>query len=132
MRNVKKFKLLKERPAYLRPRRSGKVVLEEDSDWDFDLKRKKPREEEEAPAGDGEPESSFDVADYKITYRADLGEEQQSVQTKEQETGKVYTRLGREVRPRQRLGEVEKVRLSPRNRKRKMTEAKRAQKEGRK
>ena len=46
--------------------------------------------------------------------------------------GAPYTRAGREVRPRQRLGEVEKVRLSPRNRKRKMTEAKRAQKEGRK
>ena len=132
VRNLKKFKLLKERPADLRPRRSSKAVLEEDSDWDFDLKRKKSREEEAGPAGVGEPDSSFDEADYEITYRPDLGEEQQSVQTKEQETGKVYTRSGREVRPRQRLGEVEKDRLSPRNRKRKKTEAKKAQKEGRK
>ena len=82
--------------------------------------------------GEAEPESSFDEADYVITYRTDQGEEQQTVQRKEQEKGKVYTRSGREVRPRERLGEVEKVRLSPRNRKRKMTEAKRAQKEGRK
>ena len=84
--------------------------------------------------GEAEPESSFDEADYVITYRTDQGEEQQTVQRmeQEQEKGKVYTRSGREVRPRERLGEVEKVRLSPRNRKRKMTEAKRAQKEGRK
>ena len=67
-----------------------------------------------------------------ITYRSDQGEEQQTVQRKEQEKEKVYTRSGREVKPRERLGEVEKVRLSPRNRKRKMTEAKRAQKGGRK
>ena len=64
--------------------------------------------------------------------RQDLGEEQQGVQDKEQESGKVYTRSGREVRPRQRLVEGEKAQLSPRNRKRRMTEAKRAQKEGRK
>ena len=50
----------------------------------------------------------------------------------QREIGKVYTRSGREVKPRQSLVETDKVRLSPRNRKRKMTEAKRAQKEGRK
>ena len=132
VRNVKKFKLLKERPANLRPRRSGKEVLEEDSDWDFDLGRRKPMEEEVGPARDGEPESSFDEADYEITSGPDLVEEQQRVQSREQETKKIYTRSGREVRPRERLVETEKVRLSPRNRKRKMTEAKRAQKEGRK
>ena len=79
---------------------------------------------------DGEPESSFDEADYVITYRSDQGEEQQTVERKEQGKEKVYTRSGREVRPRERLGEVEKVRLSPRNRKRKKTEAKRAQGRG--
>ena len=132
VRNVKKFKLLKERPVDLRPRRSGKVVLEEDSHWDFDLRRRKPMEEEVGPAGDGAPESSFYEADYEITFGPDLEEEQQNIQRKEQETGKIYSRAGREVRPRERLVEMEKVRLSPRNRKRKMTEAKRAQKEGRK
>ena len=134
VRNRKKFKLLKERPADLRRRGSGKEVPEEDSDWEFDLKRRKPAEEEVGSTGEAEPESSFDEADYEITYRTDQGEEQQTVhrKEKEQEKGKVYTRSGREVRPRERLGEVEKVRLSPRNRKRRMTEAKRAQKEGRK
>ena len=130
--NIKKFKLLKERPADLRRRGSGKEIPEEDSDWEFDLRRRKPTEEEVGSTGDGEPESSFDEADYVITYRSDQGEEQQMVERKEQGKEKVYTRSGREVRPRERLGEVEKVRLSPRNRKRKKTEAKRAQKEGRK
>ena len=52
------------------------------------------------------------------------------MQEREQEEERTYTRSGREVRPTVRLG-MEQARLSPRNRKR-MTEAKRAQKEGRK
>ena len=53
------------------------------------------------------------------------------MQEREQEEERTYTRSGREVRPMVRL-EMEQAQLSQRNRKRMMTEAKRAQKEGRK
>ena len=53
------------------------------------------------------------------------------MQEREQEEERTYTRSRREVRRTVRLG-MEQARLSPRNRKRWMTEAKRAQKEGRK
>ena len=72
VRNLKKFKLLKERPAELRTKGAEKEVREEDSDWDFNLKPREVMEEEAGSTG----ESSFFEADFMITYGSDQGEEQ--------------------------------------------------------
>ena len=66
-----------------------------------------------------------------ISYRLDQGE-QEGTQREGRTRGKTKTRSGREVKPTERLGVAGQVQLSPRDRKRRMTAAKRAQKEGRK